>query len=203
MKFLNDASNESYLFMKVALIFALNGAMRGEELRSLTLNDIEENESVIVVTLRNTKTKKKRVFTITSEANGIELYLKYRKLKPQNTGHSRFFVCYRSSATMLVDNGGTIPDLKRLGGWASTSSAERYIGESIQNKIQTSKKIFRGSNQQEVSKNCPWQHSSSSSSNIMDVSLNEFSKSIKNISNCTFNFYGNKNKVRSVNSRNK
>lgn len=238
MKFLNDASNESYLFMKVALIFALNGAMRGEELRTLTINDIEENESVIIVTLRNTKTKKKRVFTITSEANGIELYRKYRKLRPQNTNHSRFFVCYRngkctvqpvgintfyslprkiaeylklpdsnsytghcmrrSAATMLVDNGGSIPDLKRLGGWSSTSSAEGYIGESIQNKIQTSKKIFRGSNQQEASKDDSWQHLFSSSSTIMDVSLNEFSKStngisFQNISNCTFNIYEHKN----------
>ncbi|RZC40002.1 Phage integrase domain containing protein [Asbolus verrucosus] len=95
MKFLNDTSNESYLFMKVALIFALNGAIRGEEFRLLTLNDIEDNESVIIVTLRNAKTKK-RVFTMTSEANGIELYPKYRKLRPQNTGHSRFFVCYRN-----------------------------------------------------------------------------------------------------------
>ncbi|RZC31868.1 Phage integrase domain containing protein [Asbolus verrucosus] len=233
IKFLNDVWNESYLFIQVALIFALNETMRGEELRSLTLNDIEENEAVIVVTLRNTKRKKKRVFTITWKVTALSC----RKLRPQNIGHSRFFVYYRngkctvlpvgintfyslpgkiaeylklpdsssytshcmrrSLATMLVDNGSTIPNLKRLGGWTSTSSAEGYIGESIQNKIQTSKKIFRRSNQQEVSKNCPWQHSSSPSSSIMDVSLNEFSKStlngilFQNISNCTFSFYGN------------
>ena len=51
----------------VAMIFALNGACRSEELCSLKIDDIEEAESVLVVTLQNTKTNKKRVFTVTSE----------------------------------------------------------------------------------------------------------------------------------------
>jgi hypothetical protein len=50
---------------------------------------------------------------------------------------------------LLVDNGGSILHLKRLGGWASTSSAEGYIAESLTNKIQTSKKIFSALNHQQ------------------------------------------------------
>ena len=49
---------------------------------------------------------------------------------PQSyTGH-----CFRrSSATMLVDAGGDITSLKRHGGWKSTTVAEGYIDESLQN----------------------------------------------------------------------
>lgn len=54
------------------------------------------------------------------------------------TGH-----CFRrSSATLLVDNGGDILTLKRHGGWQSTSVAESYIDESLQNKIEISNKLL-------------------------------------------------------------
>ena len=54
------------------------------------------------------------------------------------TGH-----CFRrSSATLLVDAGGDITTLKRHGGWKSTTVAEGYIEESIQNKMQISNTIL-------------------------------------------------------------
>lgn len=53
----------------------------------------------------------------------------------------------KSSATMLIDNETTIPDLKRLGKRASTSFVKGYMRKNIQTKIQTSKKIFRNFNQ--------------------------------------------------------
>ncbi|XP_063910019.1 uncharacterized protein LOC135143278 [Zophobas morio] len=55
------------------------------------------------------------------------------------TGHS----FRRSSATLLVDGGGDITDLKRHGGWKSSSVAEGYIDNSVKYKLETSKKIFK------------------------------------------------------------
>ncbi|XP_047986656.1 uncharacterized protein LOC125226654 isoform X1 [Leguminivora glycinivorella] len=50
------------------------------------------------------------------------------------TGH-----CFRrTSATLLVDAGGNIMDLKRHGGWKSTAVAEGYVDNSIQNKKKVS-----------------------------------------------------------------
>lgn len=46
------------------------------------------------------------------------------------TGHS----LRRTSATLLCDGGGDITQLKRHGGWRSTTVAERYIENSINNK---------------------------------------------------------------------
>lgn len=55
------------------------------------------------------------------------------------TGH-----CFRrSSATLLVDAGGDLTDLKRHGGWKSTSVAESYIDESVENKLKISKTIMQ------------------------------------------------------------
>lgn len=53
------------------------------------------------------------------------------------TGH-----CFRrSSATLLADAGGDLMTLKRHGGWKSSSVAEGYVEESVQNKIEIAKKI--------------------------------------------------------------
>lgn len=52
------------------------------------------------------------------------------------TGH-----CFRrTSATLLANAGADMSCLKRHGGWKSSSVAEGYIEESIENKIKISKK---------------------------------------------------------------
>lgn len=54
------------------------------------------------------------------------------------TGH-----CFRrSSATILVDAGGDILTLKRHGGWRSSSTAEGYLEDSLQQKKQTAEMIL-------------------------------------------------------------
>lgn len=53
------------------------------------------------------------------------------------TGH-----CFRrTSATLLVNAGADILTLKKHGGWKSSTVAEGYIDDSIQNKVNISKKI--------------------------------------------------------------
>lgn len=65
---------------------------------------------------------------------------KYLKLSnpEQYTGHS----FRRSSASLLAGSGADILTLKRHGGWKSSTVAEGYIEDSIQNKKEISKKIF-------------------------------------------------------------
>ncbi|KAK4882707.1 hypothetical protein RN001_006026 [Aquatica leii] len=54
------------------------------------------------------------------------------------TGH-----CFRrSSASILSDAGADFAEIKRHGGWKSTSVAEGYIETSMQNKINVAQKIF-------------------------------------------------------------
>lgn len=53
------------------------------------------------------------------------------------TGH-----CFRrTSATILVDAGGDLLDLKRHGGWQSSAVAEGYVDNSMSSKAKNSTKI--------------------------------------------------------------
>lgn len=101
---------------------------------------------------------------------------------PQSyTGH-----CFRrSSATMLVDAGGDITSLKRHGGWKSTTVAEGYIDESLQNKLKISNTILNSIENQNTQINI---NSPSTSATVHRGSLPEIT-----FSNCTIqNVYINK-----------
>lgn len=75
--------------------------------------------------------------TIGAIPSKIAIYLNLPNTQ-NYTGH-----CYRrTSATLLADTGADILTLKRHGGWKSTSVAEGYVEDSIQNKISVAKKIL-------------------------------------------------------------
>jgi hypothetical protein len=48
----------------------------------------------------------------------------------------------RSSATLLANKGEDLLGLKRHGGWKSSSTAEGYIEDCVENKIQFGRKIL-------------------------------------------------------------
>lgn len=54
------------------------------------------------------------------------------------TGHS----FRRTSATLLANSGADVLQLKRAGGWKSSTVAESYVAESVANKIEVANKIF-------------------------------------------------------------
>lgn len=92
-KFLSEA-DETYLLIKVALVFALHGCCRCAELCHLLCTDIVDTGSIAVVTLSNTKNKKQRTFTVTSECNSYNFFKKYYALRPTNATNGRFFLFY-------------------------------------------------------------------------------------------------------------
>lgn len=191
-QFLKEAPDNMYLFMKVVLIFGVNGACRTSELCNLMVHDVQDNGSFAIINLRNTKTKKDRIFTVAEECNGYAFYKKYAALRPSEMKHDRFFLYYknnkctsqpvglhtfqkvpqfiaeflnlpnsnkytghclrRTSATLLADSGVEVQVLKRHGGWLSSNTAEAYVEDSIQNKMRTSKLLFKyASNENESS----------------------------------------------------
>lgn len=112
------------------------------------------------------------------------------------TGHS----FRRSSATFLADTGEEITNIKRLGGWKSTSVAEGYIEESekqrenLCNKIlnapstsvvstDASTEILNQTRDQTTLQNTQWQQQLSSALNF------------QNAVNCTFTININNNKI--------
>ncbi|KAJ8976506.1 hypothetical protein NQ317_005464 [Molorchus minor] len=99
--FLNNAPDDIYLMMKVSLIFGICGACRREELSNITIDDIQDLGKALLVTIRESKTKIQRVFSIidneNKSSNFLEIYRKYASLRPQGTDHRRFFVYYKNN----------------------------------------------------------------------------------------------------------
>lgn len=158
----------------------ISGALRRDELVKMTLDDIQEQSAILIVTVPDTKTDKKRVFTVT-DLEYLRIYRKYVALRPKHFANRRVFLRYkngrcnaqaigvhtigkipsmiakylglpnsekytghcfrRSSATLLANTGADMLVLKRHGGWKSTTVAEGYIEDSIENKKKISNSI--------------------------------------------------------------
>ncbi|KAJ8935663.1 hypothetical protein NQ318_012825 [Aromia moschata] len=92
-QFLNEAPDEMYLLIKVAVAIGVTGACRREELWKLKTDDLKDLNSALLVKIQNTKTKKSRTFTVTGEFYNI--YKKYAALRPLDMSENRFFINYR------------------------------------------------------------------------------------------------------------
>lgn len=159
----------------------ISGALRRDELVKMTVQDIQQSNDVLIVSVPDTKNDKKRVFTVTN-IDFIKIYRKYATLRPKNIVSNRIFLRYakgkccaqvvgvhmigkvpsmiakylklpnpetytghcfrRSSATLLADSGADMSILKRHGGWKSTTVAEGYVEDSIDNKKKIANSIL-------------------------------------------------------------
>ncbi|KAJ8982351.1 hypothetical protein NQ317_013102 [Molorchus minor] len=174
--------------IKVGLILGIAGACRTDELVNLTVDDIEDVGSSLIVKIPNTKTKIPRIFVITDVGNILELFRKYMSLRPPHVKHKRLFLyykfaaswqeyhgknsysvvasylklpdvaCYtghclrRSSATLLADAGVDITTIKRHAGWKSTTVAEGYVENSIENKTKIANQVLVGTTTSAITK---------------------------------------------------
>lgn len=112
------------------------------------------------------------------------------------TGHS----FRRSSATFLADSGEEITNIKRLGGWKSTTVAEGYVEDSeIKKKNLCNKILTITEPQPETQEACPLNinqmtpaisFSEGSKPSTVEQQLNS-AISLQNAINCTFNIHIN------------
>lgn len=133
LEFFNNASDEHYLSMKVIVIFALQGACRRAELCNIILDDITDSGSLLVVTLKYTKTKKKRIFTITDDLNGYQLYQKYIRLRPTHVNHNRLFIHYANGKCTIQSIGiNTIAKIPaKIATFLNLPNASEYTGHCL------------------------------------------------------------------------
>lgn len=90
------------------------GAMRRDELTKLSVDDIQDNDKILIVTVRDAKMNINRTFTITNPGH-ISLYRKYAALRPTRLKHRRLFIRYEkgkcTSQVVGVHTIGKIPSL--------------------------------------------------------------------------------------------
>ncbi|XP_050501217.1 uncharacterized protein LOC126881172 isoform X2 [Diabrotica virgifera virgifera] len=96
--FLTEAPDSTYLLMKVVLIIGISGGCCCEELTKLTLDNIEDKGSHLLVTLPTHTENKPRKFIVINDTFGMDVlgfYYKYLSLRPANLTHNRLFLNYR------------------------------------------------------------------------------------------------------------
>ncbi|KAJ8960678.1 hypothetical protein NQ317_012329 [Molorchus minor] len=99
----------------IGLILGIAGACRTDELVNLTVDDIEDVGSSLIIKIPNTKTMIPRIFVVTDVGNLLELFRKYLSLRPPHVKHKRLFLYYKagkcSSQPVGKNTMGKIPSV--------------------------------------------------------------------------------------------
>lgn len=124
--------------------------------------------------------------TIGKIPSQVAEYLKLEAPKDYS-GH-----CFRrSAATLLANNGGDLLTLKKFGGWKSSSVAEGYVDDSVQNKINVAEKLMQPIAGPSSSVPKTVNLTQSTFSNFNPYPAESSANSIFNCTNCTINVYNN------------
>ncbi|KAJ8976932.1 hypothetical protein NQ317_005105 [Molorchus minor] len=195
-RFLSSADDKEFLMIKVGLILGIAGACRTDELVNLTVDDIEDVGSSLIVKIPNTKTKIPRIFVVTDVGNMLELFPKYLSLRPP---HYKAGKC--SSQPVGKNTMGKIPSvvasylklpdvacytghcLRRSSATllADAGSLRGYVENSIENKTKIANQVLVGTTTSAITK-------------TVNVSESNIPSNInfENCANVTFNLNVNK-----------
>lgn len=113
---------------QIVFIFGISGACRREELAHMSIDDIEDMGSAILVKIPENKTNKPRSFTVTGDC--VQIYRKYAALRPAGVTERRFFLSYRNGKCTKQVVGlhkiGGIP--KEIALFLNLQNAHEYTG---------------------------------------------------------------------------
>ncbi|KAK4875617.1 hypothetical protein RN001_012039 [Aquatica leii] len=127
--FLKNAPDINYLVVKVALIIGYTGACRRQELTNMSIKDLEFKESIIFVSIPNSKNGQPRYFAITKE-EWVALIKKYIELRPEAVTHDRLFLNYRTGHCTVqpigINKMGEMP--KVIASFLNLENPEQYSG---------------------------------------------------------------------------
>lgn len=116
------------LFQVVALL-GISGGCRREELYNLNEDDIQDTGTQLIVSINQTKTYIKRVFTVIEESF-LSIFRSYRRLRPTNLPEKAFFIGYRKGKCIGQRVGihtiGGAP--RKIAEYLNLSNPERYTG---------------------------------------------------------------------------
>ncbi|KAJ8966349.1 hypothetical protein NQ317_012220 [Molorchus minor] len=129
-RFLSSADDKEFLMIKVGLILGIAGACRTDELVNLTVDDIEDVGSSL------------NFAASCQEYHGKKSSVVASYLKLPDVACYTGYCLRRSSATLLADAGVDITTIKRHAGWKSTTVAEGYVENSIENKTKIANQVL-------------------------------------------------------------
>ncbi|KAJ8980607.1 hypothetical protein NQ317_017368 [Molorchus minor] len=89
-QFIREADDETYLMVKVVLILGISGTCRSEEPTKMTVDDIEDKDSILIVKVPDIKPNIQRIFTV-SNLDYNDIYRQYATLRPSYATSRRLF----------------------------------------------------------------------------------------------------------------
>ena len=113
------------------------GACRTNELHAMTVQDIEDLGSAILVTIPITKTKVTRKFSITG--NFFHVVKNYAALRPQHVNHNSFFLNYQKGkcTTQRIGVNKLASMGKQIATYLKLPNPELYTGHSFRRSSAT------------------------------------------------------------------
>ncbi|XP_019761303.1 protein tramtrack, beta isoform isoform X1 [Dendroctonus ponderosae] len=130
-RFLREAPDKVHLANKVALILASTGACRPAELRGLSLEDIVDFGSAMMVTIPRAKSRYPRQFTVAGQE--YEFIRRYIELRPNNAQSSALFLNYQSGkcTTQHIGVNKLSNMVKQIAKFLQLPNPEQYSGYSF------------------------------------------------------------------------
>lgn len=137
-KFINDAPDYLHLSTKVALVLGICGSCKRDELKNLTMDDIQDVGTAILVKIPTPKKKVPRKFIVTGHFYNI--YKKYADLRPPDiTEHNQFFTHYQGGKRTRLPTGinkfGSMA--KQIATYLNLPDPENYTGHCFRRSSAT------------------------------------------------------------------
>jgi integrase len=116
----------------------ISGAMRRDELTKMSIDDIRDENSVLIVTVPDANTGVKRTFTVTNP-EFLRLYHKYAALRPKHAANRRVFYRYKNgkcnAQVVGVHKIGEIPSL--IAKYLGLPNSKDYTGHCFRRSSAT------------------------------------------------------------------
>ncbi|CAD6216250.1 GSCOCG00011314001-RA-CDS [Cotesia congregata] len=126
--FLIKASDYEFLAEKVIMIFGVVGACRKSEIVDLTLSDLIDSGTSLVVTIQATPRRQMRKFTIDGDLYNV--IKKYMNLRPDHAKINRLLLNYQkgkcTQQPIGINKVGGVP--RRIASFLELPEADKYTG---------------------------------------------------------------------------
>lgn len=153
-------------------IFGISGACRREEIAHITIEDIEDLSSAILIKIPENKTNRPRSFTVTGDY--VDIYRKYAALRPDGVSDKRFFLSFRNGKCTRQVVGlqkiGVIP--KEIARYLKLPNAEQYTGHCFR-RTSATLLVDAGAGLTALKRHGGWKSSSVAESYIDDSIVNK------------------------------
>lgn len=184
LKFIKKAPDDIYLVHKVILVMGVFGGLRRDELVKMTIDDIEDRGTVLVIKVPETKTSTSKSFTIIEEDLGaLNLIKKYTTLRPAGIKERRFFLTYRKGRCTVQPIGkntiGSVPTL--IAKFLKLDNAEAYTGHCLR-RTSSTLLVEAGASFETLKQHGKWK-SSSVAEGYIEESISSKNKIAKMIAN--------------------